>query len=301
MPFITHRDIDIFKALMPGPATIENIIKQSNFKILPYAGGRKSSGKKTTPPKYTPKSREYFPLVKRLEKLKKDKYLQSQRYINRVGKGSSALYALTHHSIEVLAKNGINTVNTRHTLPNRFTVAHELEVTDAVKTLIQESVVYGYALKIEDENALKSASKGVKEKLLYPDLHVITQYVLRGKKFTLHTAIEIDNNTIPPDQVAEKAKKIYESLKWNVLLLSTTRERIEKLKRAVAVILERDKRLAHNSEKMELMLKTYQAIFFGTQADFSAKGLIGMADVFTKADGRVGSIAPREFVDQVAK
>lgn len=301
MPFITQRDMGILKALMPGPATIENLIKQSGFKILPHTGGRKNSGEKTTAKKYTPKSKEYFPLVKRLEKLKRDRYLQSRRYINRDGKGSSALYALTPYSIEVLTRNGINTVNVRYALPSRFTVAHELEVTDAVKTLMQESAVYGYALKIEDENAMKSASKGVKGKLLYPDLHVITQFILHGEKSTSHTALEIDNNTIPPDQVAEKAKKIYEGQKWNVLILTTTRERMEKLKRAVAVILERDKKLAQNSESMELIQKTYRAIFFGTQADFSAKGLIGMADVFSKADGKIGSIAPREFVDQVAK
>lgn len=257
MAIITERDKEILRFLSSGPATISQIYE--HLKKTGKAASVNGSGKGF--------------LYDRLSRLSKGKYVKSKIYANREGHGTEALYALDEYSKDVLVNMGYMVEMIRTTLPESYFVTHELAVTAVVRKLKRESYSEGYELSFKDENTLKAEAKSLKnrKRKSYPDLLVRA----RKKDVLKEFAIEIDNGTIPVNDVVKKLK----DSKTVTIVLCMEQKRINALRAGFAA-----------QEIYDI------PVCFGFLADFYKTGIFGTE--FTSVGGAMVAITWKQKTNQ---
>ena len=248
---VTERDVDIFRVLSSGPTTFDQLYgtmlrKQLFFK--PQA------------------------LRKRLHILMTAHYLASRVYHSRNGGHRYSLYALTDQSAGVLVESGYDYHWIRKALPDEYRVTHELAVTEVVRAIKREAGQIDYDVSIRDEMSLKE-EKTRRKKTTYPDLLVSIRIVVNKRVTKQEIAIEVDNSTIPPYRVVEKARK----LGHMTVYLCMTTQRIDALRRAFSYT--GDEKLCNK-------------LVFGLLSDFSSKVFLGTTLI--NVSGQTGTFFPEE-------
>ncbi len=270
MAFITSRDMDIFRVLSSGPMTAEQIISELKRVIA------KNPEDDTDGKKKTKHDMSYAAFQIRISKLKKDGYIASRIYCDRHGKGVHALYALTPHSAAILIeRESWDARRIRYTLPNKWTVAHEMQVVAVVKAIKRESAKVIYDFSMEDENSLKSASKGAKKRMPYPDLFIRFTFQQKDKVRQKSLGIEIDNGTLDERLVAAKAHTLWVKNRWMSFIICTHTRRIEKLREHFSRYIESEKKHAKKNEVFKSLDDLYERVYFGTFESFVRGGFVG--------------------------
>ncbi len=292
---LNNKDIDIFRVLSSGATSyldivliLEKVYKYSIIKEKEKIGNRSSEtgemekrkpGRKrfagTNEKQITSKG-----LKNRLNELKREGYIVSDIYPRSDGPGVFALYALTPLSMAVLINQGYDNNWIRSNLPKLNFVAHDKIVTETVRAIKREAGRTGYDFGIVDENRLREMYiKGNRSKALYPDLFVRITLHAGSEQITKRLNIEIDNNTLRPEAIADKVKK----LDHKTIILSTNMQRIESLRRTFTAVLnqeERDRifRYKHGKsrgkgvEKKDLPLE--KKVMFALANDIHNNGLL---------------------------
>lgn len=280
----TPRDINIFRVLASGPVTADAIA------IFLKKIGERGQSAEGHSGVYSHNMNKPA-LIVRLNKLKQSNFIASQRYRSRDGKGVFTLYALTKHSVRLLVEEGVPSDYIRIGLPDRFMVAHELEVTDVVRTIKREAGKGLYTFHMEDENTLKANTEGGKKNIQYPDLYLKVFIKMGSDTKVRDMGIEVDNSTIQPKLVVDKVKKTFRQRKWRTMMLCTTRDRIDRLQAAFCA--DSDHIVNHPKDALETSFINdfiVSGVFFALQSDFSANGLLGTGWVSMK--GVSASFAP---------
>jgi hypothetical protein len=170
----------------------------------------------------------------------------------------------------VLVENGYNYHWIRKALPDDVLVTHELAVTDVVRAIKREAAQADYDVSIRDELSLKE-EKTKRRKTTYPDLLVSIRVLLNKRPTRQEIALEVDNSTIPPYRVVEKARK----LNHMTVYLCMTTQRIDSLRRAFSDT--RDEKL-------------WNRLAFGLLSDFTGKVFLGTTLI--NVAGQTGTFLP---------
>jgi len=270
MAFITSRDVDIFRVLSSGPMTAQQVMSELKRVIA------KNPEDDTDGKKKIKHGMSYSAFQERISKLRKDGYIVSKICPDRHGKVAHALYALTPHSAAILIERESWDIRCiRYTLPNRWTVAHEMMVVDVVKAIKQESAKMIYDFSMEDENSLRRASKGTKKRMPYPDLFVRLTIHQKDKIRQKSMGIEIDNGTLDERLVAAKAHTLWVKNRWMSFIICTHTRRIEKLREQFSRYIESEKKHAKRNEAFKSLDDLYERVYFCTFESFVRSGFIG--------------------------
>lgn len=238
---ITDRDMDIFRMLSSGPAVF---IQIRLFMERIYRQKMTASA-----------------LWARLSKLKASGHIQSRRYAGRETHGMFSLYSLTPLSIELLVNAGYPPGGIRAMLPDDSMVAHDMLVTDIVRTIKRDGVGL-YEYQLTDKNTLKQALNKSGD---YPDLHLRLSFDPKKNHNVKIYGIEVDLGAALPAGIVGKVKQ----LPNHTLILCRTAGRVESLKRAFA---------ANENQTWS------DKVYFGELPDFIRNGLIGANWVNTKGE-----------------
>ena len=269
MPVITPRDVDIFRTLASGPTTSFQIRMDLRKFVSKDPGRNYAKGDVDS------RDMSADALKVRLSKLMREGYVASRLYAEKHGKGAYALYVLAPPAIELLVQHhGFNPKHIRAALPNKYTVAHELQVVDIVKTIKREGGRLGYQYDIEDENYLKGESRGAKKNMPYPDLHVRLFFKIGKEVDIKNFAVELDNGTMKVEVVAEKARRIYEQKKWISMFVCPNSQRIARLRAGFAQYIESEKERTEDEESREEIDRLYLRSFFTTSYEFHENGFL---------------------------
>ena len=248
---IKTSDVRIIEALSSGAATVRWL--QNNFK----------------------NEFEQNELYQRLNSLKKAGFVESVLYNDFSGNGKSyALYVLTEHGAGFLVREkAYEMEKIRTAIPSVHTVAHELAVTDVVRTIKRESIDLNYDLKYADEALVKKMHAFWKIKGPQPDLLVVIDLSRAGRPDVRTFAVEVDMGTQLKVSILDKVEK----MQYRTLMLCSRKPRIDKLMIAFA---------PHE--------KLHSKIAFANLHDFCTRrgGLIGTD--FITPDGRKFQIRPRK-------
>ncbi|MBA4372234.1 MAG: hypothetical protein C0402_05180 [Thermodesulfovibrio sp.] len=255
---VTSRDIDIFRCLSSGARKLTDIRDE----MKKFAFDSKSNGENALRvlSDATEFSRDMTleALRIRLKRMRREGFVQSQRYRSRTGADVFALYSLTDLSIDALVENGMEHEHIRTHLPHRYGVVHELMVTDVVRTIKREAGQLFYRFKFKDENVLKTEYRGAG--MRYPDL-MVTLFP-DGDASKKVVAIEIDNGTISLKRVVEKAVGLFELFKVPSMILCRTARRISNM--------QNEFRQTFPNKDDVMAVK----IFFALIQDFTHKGFV---------------------------
>lgn len=232
---VTDRDMDIFRMLSSGPAAFAQI------KIFMEKIYRRKMTNDV--------------LRKRLSKLKAGGYLDSRSYSSREFQGRFSLYALTALSVRQLVKAGYPAGSLRTRLPDDFALEHEMLVTDAVRAIKREGA-RTYEFQLTDKHVLREVFSDSKKNRVFPDLHVRLALDIKDKTVFRSFDIEIDDITVLPAKVIERAA----GFKKPFLILCTLAQRITALKRTFA---------AYGNPGMS------EQVFFGMLQIFVERGFSG--------------------------
>lgn len=294
MPVITPRDVDIFRTLASGPMTSFQIRADLRKFVSKDPGRSDNRGDGYS------RDMSADALKVRLSKLMREGYVTSRLYADREGKGVHALYVLAAPAIELLVQHhGFNPKHIRAALPNKYTVAHELQVVDIVKTIKREGGRLGYQYDIEDENYQKRETQGTKKNMPYPDLHVKLLFKIGREVDIKNFAVELDNGTISERVVAERARTIYEKKKWISMVLCPNSQRIAKLRAGFAMYIESEKEGAQDEESREELDKLYLRSFFATTYEFHENGFLKTK--WLTIEGGSATVIPGDYRERAAK
>lgn len=167
-------------------------------------------------------------LRQRLAQLAKSEYIQSKLYDNHSDGPKFALYVVGPAGIAYLTENAYTADEIRTLLPSQHTVAHELVVTDIVRTLQAESMQMEFPLKYYDDPACRSQRKLLGLKAPVPDL--LLELKWKNAPLTHRVNIEVHMGTVPLLEVVDKALK----QEWQTLFICNTTENMDKLWKAMA-------------------------------------------------------------------
>lgn len=265
---ITHRDVNIFRSLAPGPKTM--------MQLRDAVATLEESRKDTTPLNHDLKMAT---LKTRIHKLCKAGHIKSRRYRSRSG-DAFALYALTPASVEVLKTERYPVNHVRVAFPNENTVTHEMLVIKVVERYWCEPRIFeknGRTLKMRikfiDENVIKSSSKGGKKGWRYPDLLTTLIFDFEDQMRLERTlAVEIDNNTMPPDRVFAKVKGMFERTNYATAMLCTNVARVNELRRWFKKEIERLSQKVKSYDERKRLADLIKNVAFGIHDDFLCSG-----------------------------
>ena len=294
MPVITPRDVDIFRTLASGPMTSFQI----RMDLRKFVS--KDPGKNFNKGDVYSRDMSADALKVRLSKLMREGYVTSGLYADRDGKGVHALYILAHPAIELLVQqHGFTPKHIRAALPNKYTVAHELQVVDIVKTIKREGGRLGYQYDIEDENYLKKETQGAKRNMPYPDLHVKLFFKIGKEVDIKNFAVELDNGTMSEKVVAEKARKIYDEKKWISMIICPNSQRIAKLRAGFAQYIESEREGTEDEESRQEIDKLYLRSFFATSYEFHENGFLKTK--WLSIEGGSATVVPDDYKERSRK
>jgi len=316
---LNSKDTDIFRVLSSGATSyldivliLEKVYKYTIIKEKGEIGDRSSEAGEME--KHRPGRKRFAGtnekqitskgLKNRLSELKREGYIVSDIYPRSDGPGVFALYALTPLSMAELINQGYDNNWIRSNLPKLNFIAHDKIVTETVRAIKREAGRTGYDFGIVDENRLREMYiKGNRSKALYPDLFVRITLHAGSEQITKRLNIEIDNNTLRPEAIADKVKK----LDHKTIILCTNMQRIESLRRTFTAVLnqeERDRifRYKHGKsrgkgvEKKDLPLE--KKVMFALANDFHNNGLLRTN--FISVDNDPVCIIEPEFKKKIA-
>ncbi|MGO9613075.1 MAG: replication-relaxation family protein [Dissulfurispiraceae bacterium] len=211
-----------------------------------------------------------------LSALKKSGLIAVEHYRDWASGEKFALYALTEAAADLLAmhcklnKEGISV----NSFPSAHTIAHDLLVIEAHRTLLDESKRCHYVYKFAAENRMRKYYRSKNIVAPVPDIFVCVQF--DPQKYGLQTfSLEVDLGTVPVKDMLERVRKS----RHRPLILCNTRVRINRLSTFFA---------AHTSDHQ------INRVAFGNIYSFCSAtgGLIGTD--WEKIDGSILCIRPED-------
>jgi hypothetical protein len=260
---IMDRDIDIFRILSSGAAEMKYIYSLYQKSVLRIKDSNLAEGSSDQAKKVKTGKAGF---LRRLWVLQKKGYLKSRRYQIIRNQGHFVLCGLTQNSSDILCEHsGYRPEGIRMSLPPASHVSHDFQVSDVVRAIKREGGRFPYEYLIIDEYwQRKTAFKKIQS---FSDVFVILRLNSNGREINGKIHVEIDNNTIVPNYVREKVRK----MTLPTFILCTTKKRIEILQHNfktaydLAVPHSSDKRAENKNPDKNLI-----NVFFALTSDFCA-------------------------------